>query len=313
MDGDGILDGGEIVNVGDSGEIIDSDGDGIPNFADLDSDNDGIPDSTEGFIDSDGDGLGNAFDLDSDNDGITDVIEAGGVDADNDGQADDVGSSLVPIDSDGDGVTDELDLDSDNDGLPDLVEAGGTDTNGDGRIDDFTDEDFDGLSDSLGGAGLADIDTDGDSQPNRIDLDSDNDGISDLVESGGVDTDNDQMVDDFTDANGDGFDDALDGIVVEFPDTDGDGVSDVLDSDVVLDDEGVVVTPTAGDEALFITGVEGGFGCSVAPGGIRSGIQSGKSRFDPSMPLLLLLSLCGLFYSRKANGLSMVRSGRQKK
>ena len=80
--------------------------------------------------------------------------------------------------------------------------------------------------------------------PDRIDPDSDGDGISDLVESGGVDTDDDQLVDDFTDADNDGFDDGLEGIAVELPDSDADGKSDVLDIDEVIDDEGTVVAPT---------------------------------------------------------------------
>ena len=187
---------------------------------------------------------------------------------------------------------DVLDLDSDNDGIPDLVEVGQPDTNGDGRADNFTDDNFDGLSDAFGAGGAADLDTDSDSLPNRIDLDSDGDGLSDLIESGGVDTDNDQLVDDFTDANGDGFDDSLTGIAISLPDSDGDGINDVLDND------GSVVTPTGGvpdaDEADLITGLSGsGFSCSVF---------SASGAKDPMMPLMLLLSLCGLLYSRRARG-----------
>ena len=62
----------------------------------------------------------------------------------------------------------------------------------------------------------------------------------------------------------------------------------------MINDDDVVVTPTTGDEGLIITGVDGGFGCSVG--------SAGGSRVDPSLPLLLLLSLGGLFYSRRANG-----------
>ena len=71
----------------------------------------------------------------------------------------------------------------------------------------------------------------------------------------------------------------------------------MLDGDVVLDDDGVVVTPTSADEGVIFTGIDGSaFGCSVGPSGYST------NRVDPSMPMLLLLSLCGLFYSRKANG-----------
>jgi len=124
------------------------------------------------------------------------------------------------------------------------------------------------------------------------------------TESGGVDADGDLAVDDFTDANGDGFDDGLDGIAVEIPDNDGDGIGDVLDNDGVLDDEGIVVTPTSADEGVIFTGLDGGaFGCSVGSAG------SGSNRVDPSMPMMLLLSLCGLFYSRKANGRVEIEPG----
>jgi len=38
-------------------------------------------------------------------------------------------------------------------------------------------------------------------------VDADNDGIPDLIEMGGTDTNGDGIVDDFVDANEDGFDD----------------------------------------------------------------------------------------------------------
>ncbi len=53
--------------------------------------------------DSDGDGIPNSQDLDSDNDGIFDILEAGGIDANNDGLADNYS------DSDGDGLHDNYD------------------------------------------------------------------------------------------------------------------------------------------------------------------------------------------------------------
>ncbi|MCB0475377.1 MAG: choice-of-anchor D domain-containing protein, partial [Flavobacteriaceae bacterium] len=83
--------------------LLDSDGDGIANDYDLDDDNDGLLDTTEGIADTDGDGIADYLDLDSDNDGIADVVEAGGVDADNDGRIDGF------TDLDGNGFDDSLD------------------------------------------------------------------------------------------------------------------------------------------------------------------------------------------------------------
>lgn len=88
-------------------------------------------------------------------------------------------ATCVPKDSDGDGIPDQLDLDSDNDGIPDYLEAQGfnpiaytgVDVNNDGMSDAF-------------GTGFIPVDTDGDLVPDYLDLDSDNDGIFDLNESG---------------------------------------------------------------------------------------------------------------------------------
>ncbi|MFH6994296.1 T9SS type B sorting domain-containing protein [Flavobacterium sp. FlaQc-48] len=87
-------------------------------------------------------------------------------------------ATCVPKDTDGDGIPDQVDLDSDNDGIPDAIESqikpialSNTDTNLDGMDDIFS------LS-------VPPIDTDNDGVPNYLDLDSDNDGIYDLAESG---------------------------------------------------------------------------------------------------------------------------------
>ncbi|MFI0490234.1 T9SS type B sorting domain-containing protein [Flavobacterium sp.] len=160
--------------------------------------------------DSDGDGIPDQLDLDSDNDGIPDNIEAQGknflpysnIDTNNDGLSDAYGPGINPVDSDADGVPDYLDLDSDNDGIYDVIESGSnaTDANLDGIID--------GNSASFGTNGLSDsvetsadsgvlkipiLDTDGDGYKNYIDLDSDNDGCTDVIEAG------------FLDPNGDGL------------------------------------------------------------------------------------------------------------
>lgn len=85
----------------------------------------------------------------------------------------------VPKDSDNDGVFDQLDLDSDNDGIPDAVEAQGTIVKAVSNID----ANHDGIDDAYGN-GLIPTDFDNDNIPDYLDLDSDNDGIYDLTESG---------------------------------------------------------------------------------------------------------------------------------
>ncbi len=122
----------------------DPDGDGIPSWYDLDSDGDGIPDSVEGSGDSDNDGVLDAQDLDSDNDGISDADEVGDY-------------ADLPLDSDLDGVPDFQDADSDNDGIPDSVEVGHPEDP---------------------------VDTDNDGTPDYLDTDSDNDGLTDGEEAG---------------------------------------------------------------------------------------------------------------------------------
>ena len=99
-------------------------------------------------------------------------------------------ATCVPRDSDGDTIPDALDLDSDNDGLLDTIEALALNT-----VTPAIDANSDGLYDEF--AGLVVADTDSDGIPDYLDLDSDNDGIYDLVESGCTipDTDYNGMID----------------------------------------------------------------------------------------------------------------------
>ena len=66
----------------------DSDGDGVPDYADVDDDNDGIADSRDALpydpaesVDTDGDGIGNLVDADDDGDGVADAVDARPLDA----------------------------------------------------------------------------------------------------------------------------------------------------------------------------------------------------------------------------------------
>ncbi len=242
-DGDGLSQNVDAVagasNTGLGLGNIDMDGDGVPNFLDLDSDNDGIPDIVEAgapdvnndnrvdvLADVNGNGFADTYE------GAINAVLKTGADINSDGKAD----SYPNKNKDNDFRPNAYDLDSDNDGIPDLVEAYGVDTNGDGKIDNFTDTDGDGLSDNVDGyisgatgKGLGLPDFDGDAIPNYLDLDSDNDGIPDILEAGATDANNDDMVDGFTDANGNGLTDAYEGataILKTGADVNGDGKAD---------------------------------------------------------------------------------------
>ena len=131
-------------------------------------------------------------------------------------------------DTDGDGIADYLDVDSDNDGVPDVIENYGVDTDGDGKIDGSFNATT-GLSTRLSSAGLTVQDLDGDGVANYIDLDSDNDGIPDIIEAGGTDSNNDGKVDSFTDTDTDGLHDAIEGataLLKSGSDTSNDGMAD---------------------------------------------------------------------------------------
>ena len=224
----------------------DTDGDGSPDYDDTDADNDGIPDAVEaGFDplnppDRDGDSVPDFKDRDSDGDKILDRLEAGSI-------------PLFPVDTDADTVPDYLDGDSDNDSIPDALESAGMpalnglDANSNG-IDDNVDATLTGAAD-INNNGVDDAlepaDFDGDGFANALDLDSDNDGLVDLLESGlssaqiaMLDSNADGRID--LEANGfgeDGIADAIqsntDGAPVAYPqaDTDGDNRRDALDLD----------------------------------------------------------------------------------
>ena len=193
---------------------MDKDLDGIPNHLDLDSDNDGIPDTVESYgVDANGDGLIDNY-VDTDNDGFSQ-----NVDANNTGVA---GSNvgLGAQDLDGDGIPNYLDTDSDNDGIPDVVEASGSYVSNNGRLSNFVDANSDGLSDNnvnatallKTGPDVSPVDgradnfpnknLDRDFRPNAYDLDSDGDGIVDVIEAGLPDANLNGIVDGTIAVNG---------------------------------------------------------------------------------------------------------------
>ncbi|WP_300021928.1 gliding motility-associated C-terminal domain-containing protein [uncultured Maribacter sp.] len=241
-DGNGVADSVDAAPLPDE----DSDNDGILDRLDLDSDNDGITDTTEaGGMDGDGDGIIDTFMTDTDNDGLADSVDPVGPAT--------PGTPIPNPDTDNDGLDDRLDLDSENDGIPDVIEAGGSDPDNDGRIGTgpITDTDGDGLSDLVDpddntdpaladgpGTPLPIDNLDGDSVPNHLDIDSDNDGITDTTEAGGTDANGDGIVDGFDDtATTDGWDDATAASPLPIPNTDGSGGPNYLDIDA--DDDGI--------------------------------------------------------------------------
>ena len=184
-------------------------------------------------------------------------------------------------DADADGVPNQYDLDSDIDGLADIIEAGATDVDHNGVIDDDENSPVRTYTTLV-----PDFDNDG--QPDFLDIDSDQDGLYDLVESGGEDLDENGVVDQQIDQNGDGWDDRLLANVLRLPDSDNDGNPDTLDTDdggsIVLEDEqqsqGSSESLQSADGSDLITGVSGGTGCvlSVATQG-----------FDPTLWMFLML------------------------
>ena len=241
-DNDGIHDVAEA-------NFIDTDGNGTLGSGTPPVDENGVASSatTSNPLDTDGDQIPDQHDRDSDNDGINDTAEADRPDADNDGvigngtpQVDPrgvavadfsgpLGTTSNPTDTDGDGIADFRDLDTDNDGINDVREADYSDSDNDGRIgsgiasvDDF------GRS-ILQSPTSAPTNTDPDNLPDFRDLDTDNDGISDVIEASLLDPDNDGRVGEAptpVNANGQPA-----GATSDVPSSDSDNIPDFRDTD----------------------------------------------------------------------------------
>ena len=125
-DGDGILDIYEAAFNGNVFVIIDTDGDGIPNYLDIDDDGDGILTANEWVDldgnnepneaqDTDGDGIPDYLDVDDDNDGFaTWDVQEGGSGFFNAIIPDDVDGNPYTLNDDGDAIPNYLDNTSGN-------------------------------------------------------------------------------------------------------------------------------------------------------------------------------------------------------
>jgi hypothetical protein len=218
-DGDGLVDTYDTSNGGVNIANLDTDGDGVPNFKDLDSDNDGIPDVVEaGATDANNDGKIDGY-TDTDGDGFAQSVDG---DANNDGTAENTANALIitstvgatpgrpasypRANADGNGLANPYDLDADGDGILDVREAGLTDSNNDGIADGTLGAD--GWSDTVDAlATLAPTNSDGDTKPDYLDIDADNDGITDNVEA---QTSAAYLAPSGADADADGIDDNYD-------------------------------------------------------------------------------------------------------
>ncbi len=245
-DGGGLADGSEDTNhdgkidpgerdpnlASDDAGALDTDGDGLPDAVEIaigsnpndpDSDDDGVVDGSEPNYqdDTDGDGLINVLDPDSDNDGLFDGTESGVTVA---GPGTDVSRGHFVADADPTTQTRSLDPDTDRGGVKDGLE----DTNHDGKVEP-------GEGDPLVAADDASIlDSDGDGLPDVVELqigtnpndpDSDDDGVLDGAEP------------DFrADSDGDGLINALD------PDSDNDGLFDGTELGVTVAGPGTDTT-----------------------------------------------------------------------
>lgn len=159
--------------------------------------------------DTDGDGIPDQFDYDSDNDGITDRIESQGqffipntgADTNADGIDNVFGNGVTPVDSDGDLIPDYLDLDSDNDGIYDLIESGcnALDANNNGIIDgsNFGANGLNNAIETFIDSGILKFpltNSDSDTINNYLEIDSDNDLCTDVIEAGFADSNNDGIL-----------------------------------------------------------------------------------------------------------------------
>lgn len=193
-------------------------------------------------------------------------------------------ASCVPRDSDNDGVPDLQDMDSDNDGLPDLFESQGSTFSALSN----SDSNLDGLDDTFP-SNMPIADSDGDTHPDYLDLDSDNNGIYDLVEAGSAatDADNNGVIDGNPASFGDN---GLSGSVQNpanngvlnyaVADADADGIWDYIESD--NDNDACSDVLEAGFTDANNDGYLGDAAPAVNANGVVTGSAAGYTVPDPN-------------------------------
>ena len=241
-DKDGVVD---ELDSDDDNPNNDSDGDGVSNIDELkdktnpldknsfkvkDSDNDGLSDKEEAKYktdpnnpDSDGDGKSDKEEVnkDSDGDGIIDALESAKLDSDNDGVVDELDSenNNPHNDSDGDTFSNVVEKEANTNPLDPNSKPVIKDLDKDNIPDEVdSDIDGDGLSnkaEELIKSDPRNPDTDGDGKLDGIEkgIDSDGDGVPDILESAKIDSDGDGVVDELdnddknkeNDSDGDGY------------------------------------------------------------------------------------------------------------
>ena len=299
---DGMIDGdvgsngldNSLETSADSGEhnyvLLNTDGDGFPDFQDIDSDDDGEFDIAEvsllAPLDGNDDGRIDNI-IDPDRDGLADPVDAqddafGHPTASTDPASDDTDGDNIPNaydaddeganagDSDSDGLNDNIECptgwlcrDGNADGVPDYMEDPATvDSDGDG-VNDSTDldDDNDGILDTDENTlGLSPgADADGDNVPNYADSDDRGDGMANDC----IDT-----------TPADGFCDTL----PQLFDEDGDGVPNHLDLDsdgdtIADNDESGHNGPDADNDGR----VDGDVGANGLPDAVETGLESGET------------------------------------
>jgi len=221
LDGDGIKNIDEDLNLDGNPNNDDTDSDGYANYNDPDDDGDGVNTSIEDVNgngnftddDTDSDGTPNYLDSDDDGDGIPTTTEI--TDGNTHGQ-----------DVDSDGIPNYLDTDSDGDEKSDFDEGVG-DSDGDGIPNYLDPNDEDGPNGDLDGEGLLNYVEDN-IGTNKTNPDSDGDSLNDYIETNGgspIDSDGDGIID----ANDPDDDD--DGILTITEVTDGNQFGQDVDSD----------------------------------------------------------------------------------